>query len=889
MLRVIINQEPYECPDRVTVLQALSRIGIDIPRLCHDDRLAPYGACRLCVVKVTGSAKPVPACTTPLTEGMEIETHPPEIEEHRRSLLQLLAREQPPLAAAHLPRKEFFRYLGAYQVAHECRALTDPALVDDSHPLIRVDMSRCVYCYRCVRICDEVQGQSVWRVWHRGAETRIRPDGPTFAESSCVSCGACVDTCPSGALEDKSTLALGIPIDWTRTTCPYCGTGCELQVGTRDGRLTQAIPVNDAPVSRGHLCVKGRYAFDFGVSPDRVTDPLVRTASGWKAVSWDDALDLVAARLRQVIDRHGPDSLGVLGSARATNEDNYLAQKFARIVAGTNNVDCCARVCHTPSAAALKAMLGTGASTNTFDDIEIARTLLVCGANPTENHPIVGARIKQAARRGARLIVIDPRAIELAQYADIHLAPRPGTNVPLLNALAHTVVTEGLYDESFVRDRVSDWDRFIEFVREWTPDRAAALCDVDASRIREAARMYATERPSLSVHGLGLTEHVQGTESVMCLINLALITGNVGRPGTGVNPLRGQNNVQGAALMGCDPSILTGGASIAQGRNAFESAWGSRLPTTHGLHLMQMMDAAAERRLKALWAIGYDVLLTNPNASRTRAAFEALEFVIIQDLFLTETARTFGSVFLPAAASFEKDGTFMNAERRIQRVRRAYPPPGQARPDWEIISAVARRMNPGAGFDFADAEAIWDEVRRVWPDVRGVTYERLDEVGGLCWPCPSEQHPGTRVLYESGFPLGRAALRTIDFRPTPEAPTAEFPFLLTTGRTLYQFNAGTMTGHSQIDQLRPTDMLEISPADAARLDVGEGDRVTLRSRYGKAIIPVACSPWMKSGELFATFHEPGVFLNEVTGPHCDSVVGAPEFKITAVRLEKGPS
>ena len=887
MLRVIVNQEPYDCLDGVTVLQALSQIGIDIPRLCHDDRLTPYGACRLCVVKVRGSAKPVPACTTPLIDGMEIETHPPEIEELRRSLLQLLAREQPPVEAAHLPHKEFFRYLREYELDHECRAAVDPALVDESHPLIRVDMSRCVYCYRCVRICDEVQGQSVWRVWNRGAETRIRPDGPTFAESSCVSCGACVDTCPSGALEDKSVLSLGIPTDWTRTTCPYCGTGCELKVGTRDGRLTQVLPVNGAPVSRGHLCVKGRYAFDFASSPDRVTDPLVRTGSGWQVVSWEDAIDLVAARLREVIDRHGPDSLGVLGSARATNEDNYLAQKFARIVAGTNNVDCCARVCHTPSAAALKAMLGTGASTNAFDDIEIARTILVCGANATENHPIVGARIKQAARRGARLIVIDPRAIELAGDADVHLAPRPGTNVPLLNALAHTIVTEGLYDDSFVRDRVSDWDRFVDFVRDWTPERAATLCGVDAASIREAAWMYASERPSMTVHGLGLTEHVQGTESVMCLINLALITGNVGRPGTGVNPLRGQNNVQGAALMGCDPSILTGGASIATGRSAFEAIWGSGIPTTHGLHLMQMMDAAAAGRLKALWAIGYDVLLTNPNTSLTRKSFEAMEFVIVQDLFLTETARTFGSVFLPAAASFEKDGTFMNAERRIQRVRRAYPPPGQARPDWEIISAVARRMNQGAGFDFANVEAIWNEIRRVWSDVRGITYKRLDDEGGLCWPCPSEQHPGTQVLYEAGFPLGRAALRTIDFRPTPEVPTADFPFLLTTGRTLYQFNAGTMTGRSQTNQLRPTDVLEMSPFDATRLGVGEGERVTLTSRYGKTVVPVTRSPWMKSGELFVTFHDPTIFLNEITGAERDAVVGAPEYKVTAVRIEKG--
>jgi formate dehydrogenase major subunit len=390
----------------------------------------------------------------------------------------------------------------------------------------------------------------------------------------------------------------------------------------------------------------------------------------------------------------------------------------------------------------------------------------------------------------------------------------------------------------------------------------------------------------LSVHGLGLTEHVQGTESVMCLVNLALITGNVGRPGTGVNPLRGQNNVQGAALMGCDPSILTGGVSIATGRDAFGAAWGSPVPSTHGLHLMQMMDAAAEGRLKALWAIGYDVFLTNPNATVTRAALEALELVIVQDLFLNETARAVGSVFLPAAASFERDGTFMNAERRIQRVRRAHPPPGQARPDWEIVTAIAQRMSRQAGFEFADVEAIWDEVRRVWPDVRGITYQRLDD-GGLRWPCPTEQHPGTQVLYESEFPLGRATLRTIDFQPTAETSTTEFPYLLTTGRALYHFNAGTMTGRSQTAELRPTDVLEMWPADAAELTVEDGELVTIRSRYGKATLPVAYSPWVKPGELFATFHKPEVFLNKVTGPHRDSLVGAPEFKVTAVTVVKG--
>jgi formate dehydrogenase major subunit len=885
MPRVTINRQPREVDDGLTILQALRRLGIEVPSLCDDDRLHPFGGCRVCVVRVDGAPRPVAACTSLLAEGMDVETHPPDIESERRALLELLAREQPPVEHPHLAEKPLVRWLRTYQVADECRAAADPSLVDDSHPLIRVDMSRCIYCYRCVRICNELQGQGVWRVWQRGADTRIRPDGPTLLESSCVSCGACVDTCPSGALEDRSVLERGVPTVWTRTTCAYCGTGCEMRVGTRDGAIAQVVPVGDAPVSRGHLCVKGRYAYDFATADDRIVDPLIREHDTWRIASWEEALDLVAERLGDLRKQFGPDSIGILGSARATNEENYLAQKFARVVIGTNNVDCCARVCHTPSAAALKAMLGTGASTNVFDDIEVARTILVCGANPTENHPIVGARIRQAVRRGARLIVIDPRATELATLADVHLAPRPGTNVPLFNALAHVIVAEQLHDEDFVAARVDGWPAFVDFVRRWPPERAADLCDLEPTRIREAARLYATARPSMSVHGLGLTEHGQGTESVMCLINLALMTGNIGRPGSGVNPLRGQNNVQGSAMMGCDPSILTGGAPIASARSRFEAAWQARLPERQGWHLMQMIDEASAGRLRGLWVMGYDVFFTNPQAEVTRAALGRLDFVVVQDLFLTETARTFASVFLPAASSFEKHGTFMNAERRIQRVRLAIPPPGRARSDQEIISEVAARMGHGTAFDFASAQSVWDEIRRVWPDVGGITYARLER-GGLCWPCPTEDHPGTSVLYQSGFPVGRASLRPIDYRPSPETLTADYPFLLTTGRTLYQFNAGTMTRRSRSHSLFPTDVLGIAAADAERLHLQDGERVILRSRYGHATLPVARSSSVRPGQLFATFHDPTVFLNRVTGPHRDAIVGAPEYKVTAVSLER---
>jgi formate dehydrogenase major subunit len=886
MLRFVMNQHAYEHHEGATILEALRVARIRLPTLCHDNRLKPYGGCRLCLVQIAGWGRPVTACTTPIADGMEIETHTPEIEAHRRSLLKLLANEYPVEGYRRDPDKEFHRYVREYGLEDALRGRVDPALLDDSHPYLHVDMSQCVYCYRCVRICDELQGQFVWRVWDRGDRTRIRPDGPNLLHSSCVSCGACADTCPTGAIDDRLRLERGAANARTRTTCPYCGTGCEMSVGTRAGRIVAVRPVEDAPVSKGHLCVKGRYAFGFVSASDRLTEPLIRRPTGWQAVSWDEAIGYVAERLRAIRHQHGPDSIGILGSARATNEENYLAQKFARVVLGTNNVDCCARVCHAPSAAALKEMLGAGAATNSFDDIERARTILVCGANATENHPIVGARVKQAALAGAHLIVIDPRRIELAEYAECHLAPQPGTNIPLLNAMACTIVQEGLCDEAFLAARVEGLDVYRESVRRWTPERAAAEGGVDAGLIRQAARLYASQKPSMSVHGLGLTEHTQGSETVMALINLALLTGNLGKAGGGVNPLRGQNNVQGAAHMGCEPTSLTGSILLSAGREAFERVWRAPLPQQTGLRLPEMMEAALAGRLKVLWAIGYDVLLTNPNATETRRALAALDLLVVQDLFLNETARELAHVVLPACSSFEKDGTFMNAERRIQRVRQALEPVGHSKPDWEIICAVARAMGTSDGFTFDRPESIWNEVRTVWPGARGISYARLEREG-LRWPCPSDDHPGTDILHRDTFGIGpRARLRVIDYQSTPETTDTEFPFLLTTGRTLHQFNAGTMTARTPNEVLRPADLLEIAPADAAELSLRDGDVVRVVSRYGAARLPLRITDGMKRGELFATFHTAETFLNRVTGPHRDRLAGTPEYKVTAVRVER---
>jgi formate dehydrogenase major subunit len=889
MPRVVLNGHPVELPEAPSLADALATAGIRLPALCHDDRLAPSGNCRLCLVRIKGFGRPVPACVARVSEGMEIETSSPDLEADRKGLLGLLAARYPADAVAAAPDKPFHHELITRGVGREQLLSTgsDPALIDRSHPYITVDMNRCIDCARCVRICAEVQGQFVWHVRNRGTELRIEPDGPNLLASSCVSCGACVDTCPTGALEDATVERLGTPDRWTRTVCPYCGTGCEISVGTRGEAIVSVRPVRHSPVSKGHLCVKGRYAFEYVSAGDRITEPMIRESDAWRRVSWEEALTFTASRLRAVIDRHGSDAVGVLGSARQTNEENYLTQKFARLVIGTNNVDCCARVCHAPSSTALKRSLGAGLSTNSFDDIEHAGLIFVCGANPTENHPVVGARIKQAVRRrGAKLVVIDPRRIELAGYADVFLRVHPGANIPLLNAMAHVIVRDHLIDAAFLDQRVEGYAAFAEFIKEWPPERVADVCGVEADEIRAAARLYATTRPAMIVNGLGVTEHVQGTDGVRALINLALLTGNFGKRGAGVNALRGQNNVQGAAHMGCEPQTLPGGTPLEQGRQNFESLWQVSIPHARGLHQLDMLNRAASGDLRALWVIGYDVLLSNPNAGQTARALNALDLVIVQDLFLTETARQFGSVFLPACSSFEKDGTFMNAERRVQRVRQVLPVAGSSKSDWEIICSLAKTMDHPQGFTFSSAEDIWNEVRQACEGARGMSYPRLDRAG-LQWPCPNEKHPGTPILHVENWSAGsRAPLLCVDYIPTPERTTPKYPFVLNTGRTLYAFNAATMTGRCRTRELRPSDLLEMSPQDANAADLRDGDRVRLVSRYGAAELPVHVNADVRAGELFATFHDSNVLLNAVTGPQADHITGTPEYKVTAARVQK---
>ena len=892
MLQVIINGQPHQFPEGLTINKALQRIAIEVPTLCHDDRIQPYGSCRLCTVEVKGFGGLVTACNTQLRDGMEILTHSDTVQGVRKTLLGLLAKDYPAEAVVQFPDKQFHRYLGEYGVkARGSRTAPQPAvpfMKDTTHPYINVDMTQCVTCYRCVRICEEVQGQFVWKAWGRGDQTRIGPvRGETLQDGGCVSCGACVDTCPSGALEDISILKRGVPTDWTKTICSYCGTGCEVNVGTRNGQITTIRPSLTGPSNHGHTCVKGRYAFDYVYAKDRITAPMIRRDGQWQKVSWTEVNQFIADRLREAVATHGPDSIGVLSSARGTNEENYVAQKFARVVLGTNNIDCCARVCHSPTAAAMKMTLGTGAATNTLDDIELARTIIVCGANPTDGHPVTGARIKQAARHGANLIIVDPREIELCEFATLHLQLRAGTNVVLFNAIGAAIIDEGLVDEEFIRTRLTEYAEYRDFIREFLPEKVEKICGVPAAKIREAARLYATAKPSLSVHGLGMTEHIQGTEGIMALVNLALITGNIGKPGSGINPLRGQNNVQGAPHMGCEPKLLAGYVPIADARDRFEAAWHVPIPTHPGLNMIDMMEAADAGKLKILWSIGYDIVMTNPNMHATRRSMEKLDLVIVQDLFMNATAQEFGDVFLPAASSFEKDGTFMNGERRLQRVRTAARPQGEARSDWEIVCDIAKLMGKGEHFAYQSAEEIWNEVRSLWPEGAGISYARMDALGGLQWPCYTEDDPGTTIMHTEKFTHGKTtALRRIEYVAPPVLLSKEYPFLLTTGRNLYHYNAATQTARTPNDSLAATDYLQLSSADAASLGLTDGEIVRLRSEQGSADLPVKISNTVKDGEVYTTFHSTRVFLNQITTSHRDRYTKTPEYKITAVRIEK---
>ena len=899
MVELSIDGMAVAVPEGTSIMRAAMEAGTQIPKLCATDSLDAFGSCRLCLVEIEGRAGTPASCTTPVAPGMKVSTQTPKLAQLRRGVMELYISDHPLdcltcAANGDCELQDMAGAVGLREVRYGFGGENHLAEAkDESNPYFTFDGSKCIVCSRCVRACEETQGTFALTIEGRGFASVVAA-GPdrNFLGSECVSCGACVAACPTATLTEKSVIEIGQPEHSVVTTCAYCGVGCSFKAEMRGTELVRMVPYKDGKANRGHSCVKGRFAWGYATHQDRITTPMVRAriTDPWREVSWDEALQHVASEFTRIQTQYGKGAIGGITSSRCTNEETFLVQKLVRAGFGNNNVDTCARVCHSPTGYGLKTAFGTSAGTQDFDSVEQADVVLVMGANPTDGHPVFASRLKKRLRTGAKLIVIDPRRIDLVRMPHIeaayHLPLRPGTNVAVLTALAHVIVTEGLADETFVRERCEwdsfqDWAGFVAEARN-SPEEVEKFTGVPADAIRGAARLYATGGNAAIYYGLGVTEHSQGSTTVMAIANLAMATGNLGRPGVGVNPLRGQNNVQGACDMGSFPHELSGYRHISDDstRHMFENLWGVTLDAEPGLRIPNMLDAAVEGSFKGIYIQGEDIAQSDPDTQHVIAGLEAMECVVVQDLFLNETA-SYAHVFLPGSTFLEKDGTFTNAERRINRVRRVVPPrSGMA--DWETTQALARAM--GLDWHYTHPSEIMDEIALVTPTFTGVSYTKLDEVGSVQWPCNAAAPDGTPVMHMTGFARGKGLFMVTEYIPTEERTGARFPLLLTTGRILSQYNVGAQTRRTANVVWHNEDVLEIHPHDAEQRGIRDGDWVKLASRVGETSLRVDITDRVAPGVVYTTFHHAVTQANVVTTEYSDWATNCPEYKVTAVQV-----
>jgi len=895
-----IDGRQVSVPEGTSVMAAAASIAAPIPKLCATDSLEAFGSCRLCLVEIEGRRGTPASCTTPAENGMVVRTQTPRLAKLRRGVMELYISDHPldcltcsangdcelQTQAGVVGLREV-RY--GYDGANHTKAPTDA-----SNPYFTFESSKCIVCSRCVRACEEVQGTFALTVLGRGFGSKISPGGVDFMSSECVSCGACVQACPTATLNEKSQIEKGKAERSVVTTCAYCGVGCSFNAEVKGQEVVRMVPQKAGKANEGHSCVKGRFAYGYATHKDRIVKPMIRAkiTDPWREVSWDEAVAYAASEFKRIQAEYGRDSLGAISSSRCTSEEVFLIQKLVRAGFGNNNIDTCARVCHSPTGYGLSQTFGTSAGTQDFKSVDESDVMLVIGANPTDAHPVFASRMKKRLRAGAKLIVVDPRRIDLVKTPHVaaqhHLALRPGTNVAVVNALAHVVVTEGLVNEAFVRERADaanfeSWARFIADERH-SPEAMEVFTGVPAAEVRAAARLYATGGRAAIFYGLGVTEHSQGSTMVMAMANLAMATGNIGRAGVGVNPLRGQNNVQGSCDMGSFPHEFSGYRHVSDDatREMFEKLWGVSLSSAPGLRIPNMMDEAVDGAFKGLYIQGEDIAQSDPDTKHITAGLRAMECVVIQDLFLNETAR-YAHVFLPGASFLEKDGTFINAERRISRVRKAMEPlSGKA--DWEATISFAEAL--GVPMHYKHPSEIMDEVAALTPTFAGVSYERLDELGSVQWPCNENAPEGTPIMHVERFVRGKGQFMMTEYVPTEERAGPLFPLLLTTGRILSQYNVGAQTRRTENSRWHEQDVLEIHPFDAEQRGVRDGELVALQSRIGEVSLVAKISERMQPGIVYTTFHHPNSGANVVTTDNSDWATNCPEYKVTAVQIRR---